>query len=169
MFVIPGIVVIVLSTILLSWATTPNYGPLGSAHEHAAFAIKLDGVRLDLSQPKYQLQSKLIHFEGRDGTTLHRHATGVTVGEFLKSIKMDVKYDCFTVNDAKQAEGQEQVQYCNDGIKTLRYFVNGKERETITGYVPNDKDRILIIYGSENSSDIQREIQALQNLAIKTT
>ncbi|HEX2068377.1 MAG TPA: hypothetical protein VHF08_06710, partial [Nitrososphaeraceae archaeon] len=63
-----------------------NYGPVGSAHEHAAFAIKINGQQIDFSQPKYQVQSRLIHVEGGDGTTLHRHATGVPFGEFIKSV-----------------------------------------------------------------------------------
>jgi hypothetical protein len=136
-----------------------NYGPVGSAHEHAAFAIKLDKVPIDFSQDKYQVQSRLIHVENNDGTTLHRHATGVPVGEFLKSIDMDIKNGCFILDDGRE--------FCNTADKKLRYFVNGTEKESITDYVLNENDRMLVIYGDENNNEINQEINALRQVAIK--
>jgi len=118
-----------------------NYGPVGSAHEHAAFAIKINGKQIDFSQPKYQLQSRLIHVEGGDGTTLHRHATGVPFDEFLKSVNMNIKNGCFISDDGKQ--------YCNNKEDKLRFFLNGNETDSINSYVINPNDRILVIYGKK--------------------
>jgi len=136
-----------------------NYGPVGSAHEHAAFTIKLDKVPVDFSQGKYQVQSRLIHVENNDGTTLHRHATGVPFGEFLKSVDMDIKNGCFILDDGKE--------FCDTADKKLRYFVNGTEKESITDYVLNDNDRILVIYGDENNNEIKQEIDSLRQVAIR--
>jgi hypothetical protein len=136
-----------------------NYGPVGSAHEHAAFAIKLDKVPVDFSQGKYQVQSRLIHVENNDGTTLHRHATEVPFGEFLKSVDMDIKNGCFILDDGKE--------FCDTADKKLRYFVNGTEKESITDYVLNENDRILVIYGDENNNEIKQEIDALRQVAIR--
>jgi hypothetical protein len=136
-----------------------NYGPVGSAHEHAAFAIKLDKVPVDFSQGKYQVQSRLIHVENNDGTTLHRHATEVPFGEFLKSVDMDIKNGCFILDDGKE--------FCDTADKKLRYFVNGTEKESITDYVLNENDRILVIYGDENNNEIEQEIDALRQVAIR--
>lgn len=136
-----------------------NYGPVGSAHEHAAFAIKLDKVPVDFSQGKYQVQSRLIHVENNDGTTLHRHATEVPFGEFLKSVDMDIKNGCFILDDGKE--------FCDTADKKLRYFVNGTEKESITDHVLNENDRILVIYGDENNNEIKQEIDALRQVAIR--
>jgi hypothetical protein len=136
-----------------------NYGPVGSAHEHAAFAIKLDKVPVDFSQGKYQVQSRLIHVENNDGTTLHRHATEVPFGEFLKSVDMDIKNGCFILDDGKE--------FCDTADKKLRYFVNGTEKESITDHVLNENDRILVIYGDENNNEIEQEIDALRQVAIR--
>ena len=138
-----------------------NYGPVGSAHEHAAFAIKINGKQIDFSQPKYQLQSRLIHVEGGDGTTLHRHATGVPFAEFLKSVNMNIENGCFTLDDGKQ--------YCNNDINKLRFFINGNETESINNYVINPNDRILVIYGNENADQINQELAALREAEIKET
>jgi dipeptidyl aminopeptidase/acylaminoacyl peptidase len=138
-----------------------NYGPVGSAHEHAAFAIKINGKQIDFSQPKYQLQSRLIHVEGGDGTTLHRHATGVPFAEFLKSVNMNIENGCFTLDDGKQ--------YCNNDVNKLRFFINGNETESINNYVINPNDRILVIYGNENADQINQELAALREAEIKET
>ena len=138
-----------------------NYGPVGSAHEHAAFAIKINGKQIDFSQPKYQVQSRLIHVEGGDGTTLHRHATGVPFAEFIKSVNMNIENGCFTLDDGKQ--------YCNNGVNKLRFFINGNETESINNYVINPNDRILVIYGNENADQINQELAALREAEIKET
>ena len=138
-----------------------NYGPVGSAHEHAAFAIKINGKQIDFSQPKYQVQSRLIHVEGGDGTTLHRHATGVPFAEFIKSVNMNIEDGCFTLDDGKQ--------YCNNENNKLRFFINGNETESINNYVINPNDRILVIYGNENADQINQELAALREAEIKET
>ena len=138
-----------------------NYGPVGSAHEHAAFAIKINGKQIDFSQPKYQLQSRLIHVEGGDGTTLHRHATGVPFDEFLKSVNMNIKDGCFILDDGKQ--------YCDNKENKLRFFLNGNETDSINSYVINPNDRILVIYGNETADQINQELAALRRAEIKAT
>src|SRR5919112_1943192 len=138
-----------------------NYGPVGSAHEHAAFAIKINGKQIDFSQPKYQLQSRLIHVEGGDGTTLHRHATAVPFQEFLKSVNMNIMNGCFTSDDGKQ--------YCNNAENKLRFFINGNETDSVNNYVINPNDRIFVIYGNENADQINQELDALQRAKIKAT
>lgn len=159
------IAIAVISAVMYSTqqaANNNNYGPVGSAHEHAAFAIKINGKQIDFSQSKYQVQSRLIHVEGGDGTTLHRHATGVPFAEFLKSVNMNIENGCFTLDDGKQ--------YCNnEDNNKLRFFINGNETESINNYVINPKDRILVIYGNENADQINQELAALREAEIKET
>jgi hypothetical protein len=152
---------VMYSTQQHSSSNNGNYGAVGSAHEHAAFAIKINGKQIDFSQPKYQLQSRLIHVEGGDGTTLHRHATGVPFQEFLKSVNMNIMNGCFTSDDGKQ--------YCTNGENRLRFFINGNETNSVNNYVINPNDRILVIYGNENADQINQELDALQRAKIKAT
>ena len=104
--IIAGISIYVSSQNTLSVA---GFGPLGSAHEHAAFLVKVNGQNIDFSQPQYQVQSDYIHVENGDGTTLHRHATNVTFVDFLKSVKMDIdkKNNCLAFTNG--------TEYCDDG------------------------------------------------------
>jgi hypothetical protein len=153
--------VAVISAIVFSIqpSNSNKYGPIGSAHEHAAFLVKLDGVPIDFSESKYQVKSRFIHVENNDGTTLHRHATDVPFIEFLKSVDMDIKNGCFVRDDGRE--------YCDTADKRLRYFINGTESGSISDYIPNENDRILVIYGDENNNEIKQEIDALRQIPIR--
>jgi len=140
-----------------------KFGGLGSAHEHGAFIVKLDGKVIDFSRPEYQVKSPYIHVENGIGTTLHKHAATVPFGEFLKSIKMNVINGCFVKDDG--------TRYCDQGEKKLRFFLNNQEQSAsmILGYVLTDDDRFLILYGDESPEEVQAELQRVQTLPIFRT
>jgi len=137
-----------------------NFGGLNSAHEHAAFVIKINGTYLDFSKYKYQVKSPYIHVENGIGTTIHKHAINVPFGEFLRSINMNIDNGCFVSDDGKE--------YCQNGDMKLRFFLNEKEQpvSSITNYVLSDDDRFLIIYGNETSDMIKSELDRLAAIPI---
>lgn len=139
-----------------------RYGDLGSAHEHAELLISLNGTDVDLAQQKYMVRSNYIHLESSngtlDGTTLHKHSSNVPLGEFLKSIRMDISNGCF-ITDSNQ-------RFCDTDEYRLTSYVNGNETNDIINYVVNDDDRILITYNDQNSTELDREFEKLNNLPI---
>jgi hypothetical protein len=137
----------------------PDPYVLGSAHEHAVFAVILDGQKIDFSKSQYQVKSRFIHVEGGDGTTLHRHAQNVPFSEFLNSVGMGIQNDCFVRDDGQQ--------FCDSADKQLRFFVNGDEVELIENYVVEDEDRLLVIYGNQSDEAIQRELALLDETPVK--
>ena len=165
MLIIPAVVALIAvaaySLSVYSSHITPinhAYGVLGSAHVHAAFAVKLNGTKLDFSDNKYQVKSRFMHVENGDGNTLHRHATGVPIAEFFKSIKMNVTDSCFTNDNG--------TKYCNNGKENLEFFVNGNKTKSIADYVFNDDDRILIVYG-DSPIQVKQDLDQLQQSPIK--
>jgi hypothetical protein len=165
MLIIPALAALIAVTAyalsVYSSHITPNnpaYGVLGSAHVHAAFAVKLNGTKLDFSDNKYQVKSRFMHVENGDGDTLHRHATGVPVAEFFKSIKMNVTDSCFTNDNG--------TKYCSNGKENLEFFVNGNKTKSIADYVFNDDDRILIVYG-DSPIQVKQDLDQLQQSPIK--
>lgn len=138
---------------------THQFGPLGSEHVHAAFAVKINGEKLNFSQPQYQVRSKYIHVENNDGNTLHRHATKVPVEEFFRSVGMNVTDKCFTL--------ENNTSYCSDGNSNLEFYVNGNKTNSIANYVLKDNDRILIVYGNKNEMETQQDLDALRLTQIK--
>ena len=165
MLIIPAVAALIAVTAyalsVYSSHITPNnpaYGVLGSAHVHAAFAVKLNGTKLDFSDNKYQVKSRFMHVENGDGNTLHRHATGVPVAEFFKSIKMNVTDSCFTDDNG--------TKYCSNGKENLEFYVNGNKTKSIADYVFNDDDRILIEYG-DSPIQVKQDLDQLQQSPIK--
>jgi len=136
-----------------------KFGALGSEHVHTAFAVKINGVKLDFSQEKYQVRSKYIHVENNDGNTLHRHATGVPVGEFFNSIGMNVTDSCFTLENG--------TSYCSNGNSNLEFYINGNKTDSIANYVIKEDDRILIVYGNKNKMETEQDLDALRLTEIK--
>jgi hypothetical protein len=165
--IIPVVIgVIAVATVLAILFPGDNvaarYGDLGSAHEHAALLISLNGTDVDLAQQKYMVRSNYIHVESYngtlDGTTLHKHSSNVPLGEFLKSIRMDISNGCF-ITDSNQ-------RFCDTDEYRLTSYVNGNETNDIMNYVVNDDDRILITYNDQNSTELDREFEKLNNLPI---
>lgn len=150
-----------------------KFGTVGSAHEHAAFIVNVNGTPFDFSQPQYQVKSRLIHVEGGDGFTLHRHTDRVPFGEFLRSESMNLEDNCFSISDQSsdqqgQQQGQEQ-EYCTNGTDELRAFVNGRELESpssLGDYILKDDDRILLIYGNQTTDQITQALSELEEIPI---
>jgi hypothetical protein len=157
MIIIPVIAAIVAigvaAAVMAPRGTAGGFGALGSAHEHAVFEVRLEGEPIDLSQ--------FIHVEGGDGTTLHRHSTGVPVGEFFRSVDMNIDEanSCFVSDDG--------MQYCDNDSEQLRFFVNGTEVASIANYILKENDRILIIYGSETQEQLQAAFDKLNTTPIQ--
>jgi hypothetical protein len=166
--ILPIIAVIAIIAVISMFLYSPNlppsgFGALGSAHQHAAFLVKVNGENIDFRQPQYQVQSDYIHVENGDGTTLHRHATNVTFADFLKSIKMDLDEtnNCLVFTNG--------TQYCNNKDNQLRTFINGNSTESISDYVINDNDRLLVIYGNETQGQVSEALDELNKIKIQFT
>ena len=169
-FVIPilgGIgILLVVSMFLFSPNTSKSsFGALGSAHEHAAFLVKINGKNIDFSLPKYQVQSDYIHVENGDGTTLHRHATNVTFADFLDSVKMSINQE----NNNNCLVFDNGIQYCDDSQHKLKAFINGNLTTAISNYIINNNDRLLLIYGNETEDQINKAVKEVNDIKIQFT
>jgi len=144
-------------------SASANFGGLGSTHEHAIFLVVIDGSPVDFRQDKYQVKSPFIHVENGVGTTLHKHALRVPVGEFFKSLGMQVEEGCFVSDDGSS--------YCTGEGKRLRFFVGETEIQTpsaINGYVLSDGDSFLLYYGEDNEDAIQAALESVNRLTVST-
>ena len=135
-----------------------NAGALGSDHAHAAIATRIFGDYFDYSAPSYQIKSSWIHFEGRDGTTVHKHATGVTLGYLFETLSLDIDDQCFRFQDGRS--------FCTNEDYSLLYFINGEKVDDIRGYEIMEDDRILISYGAETPEEIEQQLADLENQTI---
>ena len=137
-----------------------NAGALGSAHEHAGLLVKIFGDTFEFSGPAFQIKSSWIHFEGRDGFTIHKHATGVTLGYLFDTLNIGIDDQCYVFPDGKS--------FCTNEDYALKYFINGEQVSDIRDYEIADEDRILIIYGAETPEEIDAYLLQLDNQELIT-
>ena len=132
-----------------------NAGALGSEHSHAAILVSIFGDEFDFSAPAYQIKSSWIHFEGRDGSTIHKHATGVTLEYLFESLVLGLDDQCFEFQDGRS--------FCTNEDYTLKFYINGEQMADIRNYEIEEDDRILIAYGAETPEEIEALLLKLDN------
>jgi hypothetical protein len=132
-----------------------NAGALGSEHSHAAILVKIFGDTFEFSSPAFQIKSSWIHFEGRDGTTIHKHATGVTLGYLFDTLAIGLDDQCYVFPDGKQ--------FCSNEDYNLKFFINREQVPDISDYEIMEDDRVLILYGAETPEEIEAYLLQLDN------
>ena len=114
-------------------------GPIGSEHTHSTFTLSINGETIDFSSPAEQMHTKEVHFENADGKTVHKHATGLTIGYFFKTIPLSFNEKCMEFKNAS---------YCENG-KKLTYILNGNEmsQKEFLEHNLKDKDIFSLTFG----------------------
>ncbi len=131
-------------------------GPLGSAHEHTSILVRVFGDKFDFSSSAYQIKSQWIHFEGQDGDTIHRHATGVTLGYMFDTLSFGLDDQCFIFPNERP--------FCTDENYSLKFFINHKPESDIRDYIGQEGDRVLISYGNEDAIQIDEQLIELDSM-----
>lgn len=131
-------------------------------HLHADFKLYIYGAPLDFSQSKYQSThdnelDKDTHLHNKNGELIHIHERGVTIGKFLKTLKINFTKYCLDI---------AEINYCDSpGANSLKFYVNGKSNDQYHDYEIKDLDRILISYGPEKDLQIQSQISSVGDRA----
>jgi len=149
-----------LSTDQVIPGAPPGAGNLGSEHVHATLLTKLHGDTFSYSGPGYQIKNSYQHFEAGDGSTIHRHATGVMMGWLFETIKIGLDEECFSY---KASAGGER-KFCTNEEFSLKFYVNHELVDNLTEYVFEDGDRILVSYGGEDQTQIDDQLLELDTL-----
>jgi hypothetical protein len=132
-----------------------NAGAMGSAHDHTGILVKIFGDTFSFDGPAFQIKSPWIHFEGRDGSTIHKHATGVTLGFLFDSLRIGLDDQCYVFPDGKS--------YCTNEDYTLKFFINEEQVSDIVDYEIDEGDKILIIFGAETPEEIDGYLLQLES------
>ena len=155
--------------------TPPGAGKLGDEHEHASLLVRIFGDKFDFDSPAYQIKNSWIHFEDSDGTTIHRHSSGVTLGFLFDGLNIVVGWEsrgytdilrpsetldpCFIFPDGRQ--------FCTNEDYSLKYYINHELVKSIYDYVLEEGDRILITYGSETPEQIEEQLRELDSQILR--
>ena len=139
--------------------TPPGAGQFGGEHEHASLLVRIFGDKFDFAVPNYQIKSSWIHFEDSDGTTIHRHSSGVTLDYLFANIGIGIDSECYKFPDGRQ--------FCSNEDYRLKYYINHQIVKDINDYIFEEGDRILITYGSETPEQIEEQLMELDSQIIK--
>ena len=138
-------------------------GKLGDEHEHASLLVRIFGDKFDFSTSTYQIKNSWIHFEESDGSTIHRHSSGVTLEYLFDSLNLSVGKtsingvleDCFAF---PESDGRK---FCTNEDYSLKFYINHQAVSQLSDYVIEDGDRILISYGNETQEQINEQLMEL--------
>ncbi|MFQ6025191.1 MAG: protein-disulfide isomerase [Nitrosopumilaceae archaeon] len=136
----------------------PGAGTLGDEHEHASILTRIFGDKFDYSSAAFQIKSSWIHFEGSDGTTVHRHASGVTLGYLFETLGIGLDDQCYIFPDGRE--------FCTNEQYSLKFFINHQPVSDIRNYIIEEGDRILISYGNEDTTEIEEQLVELDSQLI---
>ncbi|MDO8556745.1 MAG: hypothetical protein Q7R96_06255 [Nanoarchaeota archaeon] len=108
-------------------------------HDHADFLVVIDNVPFNFSQPQFMSDENhslnpVMHVHGGIGWVMHKHAAGVALNAFFRSVNMSVNNACLVIDGVQQCGG-------------VRLFVNGREVKQVEDYVFADLDHMLILVG----------------------
>ncbi|MCR4368647.1 MAG: hypothetical protein NUV67_01945, partial [archaeon] len=152
----------VAALLLALFFGSAQYEPPEPYHVHADFAIFINGERLDFAQDKYMSTesnhlSEDVHFHDGNGKVIHFHAQDATLGEFLESLGFELGQECIKLDSGEE--------FCNSGERTLKMFVNKAASNEFGYFRPNDLDRILISFGSENADQLAEQMNLVSDEA----
>jgi hypothetical protein len=127
----------------------PELGEAGSDHRHASVAVVIGDRLVSFCEPKFMVKSNLVHFEDDNCNVVHKHARGVTLATFFKTLGVEVVGKCITIPDEEKR--------CDDGVYQLRVSWNGAEVPVsdLPFLELNDNDRILINFGLEEGPELR--------------
>jgi hypothetical protein len=174
-----GVVAVVLGLAIWGWAdgrSFPNVweveaeeSSLGSideltnpyAHEHADFAVFINGERVSFDEERYRSDeeselSQDVHIHAPRTDVVHKHRQNVTWGYFFSTIGWELTDTCITDADGNQ--------FCEDGTNSLRFFVNDVEVDSLMNQRVYELTRVLITYGPADA-DVSEQLAAVGNQA----
>lgn len=129
-------------------------------HVHADFKIYVQGNLLDLSTDEYmttalQELSDYVHLHDNNDDVEHIHLEGVTFSEFLGTLGLSLTNSCLTFAD---------TTYCSSDSEKLVLYVNDElYLDSIVDFVPQDEDRVLLVFGDTAQTNITTLLDTVTN------
>lgn len=158
------IIAVVIGSILIPSSPTHKVGTSfdTEVHVHGDFKMYLNDERIRFTDKKYQSSAEhthhvSLHFHDGNDEVIHRHADGVTLTNFFKSLGMTLTNDCVTMDTG--------TEYCTNKSDTLLLIVNGERVIEVNDYIFSEEDRILLYYGDATNPKIKDYVASVTDLS----
>lgn len=163
---------LILGALLILAVRYFTYQPMEHAHYHANFAVYINGQQESFKDSKYYQEVKLcalhgttpaarVHMHDETPGVIHVHDEAVTWGAFFENLGWIVGPDFIRTSD---------TLYTSSDTAGLHVVLNGQDLtglSTITNQVIDDRDRLLISFGSADQATLDTEYKSVPNNAAK--
>jgi len=110
----------------------------GETHEHALFYMEVNKTPLNLRADRFQLQDRDVHLENNRSRIVHKHAEGISWGDFLDTVNISIERENQTCIE------MPENSYCGNTTVLLNGEKFDREKEIHQG------DRLAIVQGTNS-------------------
>lgn len=169
--IIAGLVGLFLGALIILGIRFVSYEP-EKTHYHANFAVYVNGAKEQFKSPKYYEETEVTactlepvdspkeraHMHGNVNDVVHVEDQLVTWGHFMQNLGWGLGDDYIKTADS--------IYSVNEQDK-LVFILNGKPVENIADQIIQDKDQLLVSYGSSSDSKIKEQYKSVPATAAK--
>lgn len=153
-----------ISAILLIVTARVIFMKVNHAHYHANFALYVNGAQdkfdnftfyeevascsLDMGNDPHHRA----HMHQQNNHVIHVHDKAVTWGDFFSNLSYGLSNKAVTTDAGAFASGE---------TNKVTFVLNGQAVDGVAGRVIGDKDALLISYGSEDKTELQKRYDAI--------
>jgi hypothetical protein len=163
--IIAGVVGLLLGALIILGIRFVTYKP-EVVHYHANFAVYVNGVKEQFKALKYYEETEVTactlepvdspkeraHMHGNVNDVVHVEDHLVTWSHFMQNLGWSLGDDYLKTADAIYPVSEQ---------KKLVFILNGKPVENIADQIIQDKDKLLISYGTATSSQLQEQYKSI--------
>lgn len=143
-------------------AGTPGCELRQPIHEHADFALFIDGRQFDFNQPRFlstaeDETSAAAHIHAPRPSVAHVHLSGTTWDEFFRSLNFELNDPSVPAVTPETASLKlpDGTTLKAGGARTFKFIVNGVPVDGLATIEISELDRVLVSYGSETPEQVQ--------------
>ncbi len=165
--------------------SSPGNGSKGFVHEHADFAILVNGQMLNLSDSIFMTEiepganascgsnGSVVHLHDNDGGVVHKHAPGITWGYFFSTLGMSINSTCLTLyNGSRYCTGPADhvPAFLSKSeaaalSKQLTFIVNGAVVPDLAPMEIMQGQKVLILYGPQDNGLLDTSLNQIPDRA----
>jgi len=163
---------VILGALVILGIRFVTYAVPPQVHYHANFAVYINGVRQEFKGFQYYEETaaetctlhpvdspkERAHMHDNVNSVVHVEDHLVTWGNFMQNLGWGMGADYIKTGDAMYTNGEQGK---------LSFILNGKPVEGVAGQIIQDKDKLLISYGTDSSTRLQQEYKTVPATAIK--